>query len=73
MNKVEQFLKSKFNCNEDEIQKQLYDLISDPREWSLVIELFEDYKNYGYNQPTNLKEAIETAWDKTRKIHGNTQ
>lgn len=27
--------------------------------------------DYLYNRPTNLKQAIETAWDKTTKIHPN--
>ena len=73
---AKEFLRAKFNCTDDEIHKQLYDLVSDHREWPLVLKLFEDYKNYTANclkpeLPSNFKEAIETAWDKTTKIHPN--
>ncbi len=40
-----EFLQNKFNCADDEIHKQLYDLVSDHRNWELVLKLFEDFKN----------------------------
>lgn len=42
---AKEFLQNKFNCADDEIHKQLYDLVSDHRNWELVLKLFEDFKN----------------------------
>lgn len=42
---AKEFLQNKFNCTDDEIHKQLYDLVSDHRNWELVLKLFEDFKN----------------------------
>jgi len=45
MNNVEKYLQEKFECESNEVQKMLYDLVSDQRNWLMVCNLFEDYKN----------------------------